>query len=421
MKPTLLLALLAALLLLPARPAPAGDRTVTVEGAHYRLTSSGAKAEAEEWVRVLEAAWPLYEEFFGKAPKLAKGERLAVTFVETRDDMNAAIRAAGGTPPGIAGGYYDPGSKTAFAWRQPSVWMTRALLIHECCHQFHRLARISDGVSPPAWYVEGVADHIAHHTWDGQRLRLGVVPMVTLEDWPTAALATLKSGKPRFEDVIEGRAELDRPLCEHLVRYLVQGGEGKLRRRFDDIAADLDRGSKVGWTVFTRTFGAEQKLRDEVRAFTVSKQQPWESLFVEWDSRGEAALRGSSPSVMALCRRRAETRQVIANVRRPAGGAWKAGVLLRYAGPRDYVVGLIDNGRRVYIDRLRDGSWERLADVEAPPAAKDDVWHVEGRNGSESATFLVNGVTIGDVEGGAGSMGLALDSCTIDFTEIETR
>src|SRR5204862_5986000 len=128
-----------------------------------------------------------------------------------------AIRKAGGTPPGIAGGYYDPVSKTAYAWRQPTIWWTRGLLIHECAHQFHQLGRATAKTGMPVWYVEGVADHLAHHTWDGEHLRLGVVPMLSLEDWPTPAQNTVKSGGFHLEDIVENKAALDRPISMHLV------------------------------------------------------------------------------------------------------------------------------------------------------------------------------------------------------------
>jgi len=75
------------------------DGTVASETAHYRLVSTGTQAEADDWTRMLEAAWPQYEAFFGKTPTLAKDAKLSVEFFETLADMQAAIRRAGGSPP----------------------------------------------------------------------------------------------------------------------------------------------------------------------------------------------------------------------------------------------------------------------------------------------------------------------------------
>src|SRR2546425_12237498 len=114
--------LAAASLLLLARSARvAAEDAAVVESAHWRLTAAAPRLETEEWSRMLEAAWPQYAEFFGKAPTLAKDERLAAAFFEDRTSMETAIRAAGGAAPGAGeGGYYDPVSKCAYLFRQPS-------------------------------------------------------------------------------------------------------------------------------------------------------------------------------------------------------------------------------------------------------------------------------------------------------------
>jgi hypothetical protein len=265
----------------------------TSDSAHYHLVSTGPQAEADDWTRMLEAAWPQYAEFFGKAPVLAKGERLDVGFFEAVAPMEDAIRKAGGSPPGGGeGGYYDPVSKTAYLFRQPSAWYTRALLLHECGHQFHRQAKgISAGL--PFWYGEGVVEHLSRHTWDGEHLRLGVVPMLTLENYAAKALASLASGAFDLDKVLDGKADCARPEAMHVVRYLCQGDGGKLRAQFRDAAAKLDRGGKFDASAFSHSFGATKKFMPAWHAWTETVQEPWEVLTVDWDARAADALRGS--------------------------------------------------------------------------------------------------------------------------------
>ncbi len=414
------LAAAAAVVVLAASP---GDDAyasgIVATGAHYRLESTGPQAEADDWLRMLEAAWPQYEAFFGAAPKLGKGETLRVAFFETQAEMQRAIRDAGGTPPNGAGGYYDPGSRTAFAWRQPSPWYTRTLVLHECAHQFHRLARVGANVTPPEWYGEGVVEHLSQHTWDGEHLRLAVTPLLSLEDRPGKALEAVKSGAFRADAVIDGRAPAERPPCMYLVRWLCEAQGGKLRGKFDALAAKMDRGAKAGFGDFEAAVGPWKKRQAEFLEWLTTVQQPWEPLFVDWDARGEAALRGSS-TVVAICRRRAPSSHVAANLHPPSTGAWRGGVLLAWTGPRDYVIGMVHDGSKGRIDRLEDGAWKVVVET-AVASPADGAWHVEAVRDGGSVAFRVNGVTIGDVETQSASLGLAIDACTADFTEIEAR
>lgn len=414
------LAAAAAVLVFAASPRDTAHASGSVAtGDHYRLESAGQQAEADDWLRMLEAAWPQYEAFFGAAPKLGKGETLRVAFFETQEEMQRAIRDAGGTPPSGAGGYYDPNSRTAFAWRQPSPWYTRTLVLHECAHQFHRLARVGAKVSPPEWYGEGVVEHLSQHTWDGEHLRLAVTPLLSLEDRPGKALESAKSGAFRADAVIDGRAPAERPGCMYLVRWMCEAQDKKLRPKFDALAAKMDRGAKVSLSDFEAAVGPWKKRQAEFLEWLATVQQPWEPLFVDWDARGEAALRGSS-AVVAICRRRAPSSHVAANLRPQGTGAWRGGVLLSWTGPRDYVIGMVHDGGKGRIDRLEDGAWKVL--VEVPIAASTDgSWHVEAVRDGGSVAFLVNGAKVGDVETASTSLGLAIDACAADFTEIEAR
>jgi hypothetical protein len=407
-------------LLLLLRAAPLSAEDVVVEGARWRLTSAGPRAEAEEWSRMLEAAWPQYAEFFGKAPTLAKDEKLAVAVFETLPAMEAAIKAAGGTPPGAGeGGFYDPASKTSYAFRQPSVWYTRALLLHECAHQFHWRAKGLSG-SAPFWFGEGAAEHLSRHTWDGSRLRLGVVPPLSLENYAGRALEALKSPTFDFEKVFTGAGDVDRPVVMHLIRYLVHGENGRLRPKFDDLAPKAERGTKFDAASFAKWFGSAKKFVPAWRAWLETALEPWEVLTVEWDARDSDALRGTSPNCFALCRRRAETKRLAAKLRPIGTGAWKAGLLLRYGGPEDYDVALILDGAKVRIDRRKDGKWEPGRERDAPHV-EGGGWRIEGVRDGDVVKCVVNGTDCGEIEAPPGSMGFALDSSTAEFTEIEAR
>ena len=80
MRRFVLLALLAvAALATGGTPASAADQGATSDSLHYHLVSTGTQAEAEEWTRVLESAWPQYAEFFGKQVVLRRSTECFAT------------------------------------------------------------------------------------------------------------------------------------------------------------------------------------------------------------------------------------------------------------------------------------------------------------------------------------------------------
>ena len=61
------------------------------------------------------------------------------------------------------------------------------------------------------WYIEGVAEHLGWHTWDGEELVLGVIPPVSLKDYPRLALEEVTAEGFDFTDAVHGEAPLKRP------------------------------------------------------------------------------------------------------------------------------------------------------------------------------------------------------------------
>jgi hypothetical protein len=385
------------------------------ESEHYVLLSDGAQAEAEEWSRMLEAAWPQFQAFFRAEPPRKGAERLTVSVHATREAWAAAIHKGGGAAPTTAGvgGYYDPLSRTAYLYRQPTTWFTRALLLHESAHQFHYLAKTANRSPPAPWYVEGVAEHLSHHTWDGTTLRLGVVPLLSLEDYPAQADAALRRPGFALEPIVSGDAA-PRPESMHLVRFLLQGDGGKHAERFVKLAEKLDRGA-ASKAAFARTFGPEKPLLQAYRAWLPSVQQPWVPVHQEWDARGPASVRATS-TVVSVCHVRGPAKRVEAKWVAPAG-AWRAGALLGYYAADDWTVGLVD-GAGVRVQRFRAGAWETLPATAPPRPADGRPWHLVAERAGGRVTLRVNGTEVGAWTLPSETLGLAVDACRIDFTDL---
>ncbi len=399
----------------PARagePAAAPERAGVVRTAHYELATDGPAPEAAEWGRMLEAAWPQFAAFFGAEPKLRAGERLRVAFFETDAPWRAAIVAGGGQAPD-SGGYYCPVARVAYVKRQPSPWYTRTLLLHEAAHQFHWLSRTSNAAPAGNWYVEGIAEHLGSHTWDGTTLRLGVVPLVSLEDRAGAAREALDA--PGFSlDTLLSAAEASRPEAMYLVRYLAT----EQRRAFDTVARKLDRGAAVDAREFARAVGRPERFVAAWRAFTAAQQETFDVGFVDWDARGPALLRGRG-SVVSVCRTALPARRVAARITRVGDGRLRAGVLVDWRSAEEYTLALVtDDGTsaRLEVDRRAAGAWTRLRSL--PLERADGPWDVVAVRGDGSVAVLVAGRTITEVPAEGGALGLALDACEADFAEI---
>jgi len=405
---------------------PAQAAATSVETEHYTFVTEGPEAEARELTRVLEAAWPELTEFFVTAPKLAKGERLTVRFFETQAAMKAAIVAGGGAAPD-SGGYYCPVAKAAYAFRQPSRWYTRTLVLHEATHQFHRLGAAL-GATPPAWWEEGLAEHLSSHTWDGRTLRLGVVPPVSLEDRSGAVWKSVHTDYP--VEGIPGEQPLDRPRAMHLVRFLAAGDAGKPFPAWKDLRKTLDRGGAVKSRDLWKPYGKAPLFRERFVHWLPTVLQPFVSEFIEWDSLRDDAVRGTG-AVVAICRTRAPAASIEATVA-PADPSkpWRAGLLLAWRGADDYVIAQLVSGGNgdsgavavpsVRVDRRLAGAWQTLFDGPLPPGAAAPWKLSVERRGSEAA-FRIGGADAAVVAVPQGPLGLCLDACTADFTSIRAR
>jgi hypothetical protein len=379
-----------------------------VETPHYRLHAEGSGEQAEEFGRVLEAAYAGFQKFFSAAPKLKRGEKLTVRYFLTREAWGKAILADRAVPPAQAGGYYWPASKTSYLYRQPTRLYTRTLLIHEAAHQFHYLARTGNNHPSQYWYTEGAAEFLAAHYWDGETLQLGVLPHVTLKDYAAAALQEAKRPGFRLDDAVSGKAAVSRPLGWAIYRFVATDGF----KGFAGWAKKMDRGGAAG-PLFARAFGRGKKLEARFTAWLEKHQQPFRQIFNEWQSTGVRGLRGLA-GVVSACQLKRDAKELSATIVPPKQGRWKAGMLLGHAGPGDYVVALLD-GKRLYVDRRVEKGWQELARREAT-GTRLRAFRRDGR-----VVLEIDGAEAGSWELAGSRFGLAIDNCDVRFENVSWK
>lgn len=389
---------------------------IVVRSAHYELHYAGPQSEADEYSKVLEAAYVEFAEFFGATPKLKKDERLQVRFTQDRASFNAAIRADNTQPPGGAGGYYWPGSKTAYLFRQPTIYFTRALLIHEAAHQFHYLARTKNKNPGAGWYSEGVAEHLSWHMWDGITLRLGIRAPITLKDYPRLAAKELGADGFDLQKIVNGDVPASRPVSWALYRYLATGKGGAPLKGFATFCKKVDRGTKPA-TAFKAAFRKTQKVLEGVRAMLAAEAQPWDHTFNQWEMRAPGRMRGMA-GVVSVCRVRAPLKELRADLEVPTEGRWKGGLLLSLVDSQDYTVLLVNPAGGVVINRRRAGAWKRLVTSEIAPPKRGSTLPLRAEATDKGVVVHVGEKVLGPIDVPPGAFGLAIEDCTLHFQGI---
>lgn len=386
-------------------------RMVTLTGDHYTLHSDYPEAERKEALKVLEACWEPFEDFFGKAPRLKKDERLHIWLFLNQRDWGEKIASDGGGIPTGAGGYYWPTSKAVYLWKQPTLYNTRQLLIHEAAHQFHYLACCNNTNPKDTWYIEGIAESISRHHWDGEKLTLMTIPMVSLADFPRRASELMGADDYDFDAFLRSDRASTRPEQWAVVRYLYLK-EPKVWKR---VAKKLDQGASA--KKILRYLGKPKKLLANIREWLKTQQEPWVYLWNEWQSISDDGLLGYS-SVTCAAKLRAKTDYLSATVT-PEGERFKVGLLLHHTGGDDYTVAYVTDAGRFTVNRRADGGWTVLTKGDAPEAT-DGAFAMAAEHRDGKVVWTVQGKELAALELPTEGLGVCLEGARARFTNLTT-
>jgi hypothetical protein len=386
------------------------------ETEHYRLGTDTDASTAAEYKLVLEACWPLFEQFFGCAPKLKKDQKLGVFFLTTQEGWQTKMKEDGVGIPMGAGGYYYPGNRTVYLWKQPTLYTSRQLLIHEAMHQFHYLA-CCDNVGPKdQWYIEGIVEHMSRHYWDSEKLTLGVIPFCSLEDYPKLALDLFERDDYDLSAMVTGERASARPEQWALVRYLLMAEEGKHAEAWAKLCKKLD-GGQAAKNTFKKTIGDPRKLQPLIREWLKTQQEPFVPVWNEWQGQGPNAAIGTS-AVTSACRTRNDANELSATISAPEG-AWKGGLLV-FDDAENYTVALLNSNGGFSINRRASGAWAVLTSGQAPAAA-EGKYRIKALREGGVVTFTANETELARVEIEGAKLGVCLEACTLRFSTIEWK
>jgi hypothetical protein len=408
---------LAALLILVV-PVLAQENVIETE--HYALHAEGPRALAEEYARVLEAAWKQYQRYFKAKPKIKKKEKLVVRYYETEQAWSAALKADG-APPVKADGYYHPANKTVYFYRQPTVYYSRVLMLREAANQFHYLAKTKNKNPDAAWYTEGVAEYLAWHHWDGTTLELAVLPNVSLKDYAAAALQELQTETFDFAKMVEGDAPLNRAVSWALVRWLATGNDGKFMKGFEPFRRKMDGGVRPGPT-FRKLIGKPDSVKEQLVSWLSRNQEPFEYVFNEWFGIGPGRMRGFFLKGTTICRHVPVTPAFSATMEVPADKkGWRGGVVLHYVSPQDYSVALLDWGGWVHIKRCTGAGFRTMERGEVTAIQKGTTYKFQLFRRKGQVTMMIGNTGFGPWELPGKAFGLAVEKCDLTFRDISWK
>lgn len=378
----------------PAAPASraAGATTVpagvSVHTAHYDVYAE--RVDAGEVGRMLEAQHVALTAFFGRAPE----GRLAVGIYGDAERFRAALLADHQAAV-QAGGYYAPGTRKAYLFVQPSEYYTRQLTLHECAHQFHFL--VATGNTSPSLflYSEGLAEQLGMHDWDGQRLRVGVIPAVSLEDYPAQAAAHFTGRLGRnLRGMVRGEVETERPEAWAVVHFLLERYPERYRVWANALnhhaspgrAADLAFESALASTSPAAATKASEgssgvtgsgwdwvKVAEEFSRWLAVHQQPWEISTVSWQERGDSIEGWSANNTVAIAfPKRQPTRGWTVDCQADHGNAMY-GLVVNHRSAEEYELLQVlpaGAGREVRLLRRTGGKWVSEGEWRLPAGEK---------------------------------------------------
>jgi hypothetical protein len=242
--------------------------------------------DAQDTARLLEAAWDAMAEDLGATPAVQAPLELGV--YPSREAWAQALRLRGIPVPSDAGGYYDPGTRFASLYAQPTLYFSEMLLLHEAYHQFHLLARTATAPLP-TWYVEGLAEWASRHDWDGACVRLGADPRASFEDYWATALQGLDT---RGSDLAAWTAGDSFPGRPEMMAF-VHAQERAQAEAWGAYRAGTDFGAG----------GTLPRLADEdFRAHVEAFQEPLTPVWLDWLHRTPDTMDGVAPGTLSAVR-----------------------------------------------------------------------------------------------------------------------
>jgi len=369
---------------------------------HYDLYAETTSADATDMARLLEASGAAFASWFERAQPTSK---LKVKYYADQTAFEAGLLADGIQIGSEAGGYYATSTQTAYLYKQGNPYYSHVLLVHEASHQFHFLTRLKNP-SPAFWYVEGHAEYLSRHDWDGQCVRLGVTSLLSWEDLPADALAEPSIDVP---GILSGSKTGTRADAWAIVRFLDTGSYQAGFQAFRD-AYDAN-----GAPSFDALVAPASSLVSPIASWLPTAQEPMKPIFTEWIHVGPSSVDVDTPGVFSLAVVKAAASHLQAKFTVPSSGNFDVGVVVAYTDSTHYVGVVHGNDGNVRTFTANGSAiWNNVGTAPAPSNGVE-IMSVDFSGGVAHVTF--NGKNI-DVPAASPRAGIAANDTAGRFTAL---
>ncbi len=385
-------------------PSGAGFLATTT---HYALYDEVSSADATEVARLLEASFGAFASWFERPSPLGPNEKLSVKLYKDQQAWATGLQADGITPPQGAGGYYSPTTKAAYLYKQGNPYYSHVLAVHEATHQYHYLSRVKIN-SLPFWYVEGVAEYLSRHDWDGSCVRLGVGSLLSWEDLPAKV-----TGPIDVAGILGGSVTPSRAESWAIVRYL---DTGTLKKPFGTWRDAYDA---TGTADFKTLVADPATLGAPIGAWLPSAQEPMKPIFTEWIHVGPASVDVSTPTFFSQALVKTSVTHFEAKLEVPQSNKFTAGVVVGFQDSTHYMAVLQANDGSVSTFTANgSAAWNGLGSAPLP-SNKVEVISADWAGGMATVSF--NGTPFTVTPATPLRAGLAASDTTARFIDVSWK
>lgn len=414
-----------------------GDNWIATT-AHCELhVQTNDRALAAEYGTFVEAATVALCEYFDRWPDLAPGEKLVGRILRDRDSFIEALGPQIGSKlHSQTKSLYVPSRRAFFLVEGPlEPWWRRAVLQMLVLQVYNESRDELVRYGGNNWYFDGLADHLQHHSWDGETVEVGVGPTFA-RSWGRVGTAErlLATGSDAIDlsSVVASSGPTERVLSEALVAFLDRDRrEGRpASRRLRSLMRALDGDERESASVgarldraFRDEVGAPEKIAGDLAAWLEANPELFGTKTGSWESNGAETVVGAPPGPrqLAWARSIVACSAIATRVAVPESVGSEIGLLLHESSAEGFVVAMVATDGIVRVVRVRDGAKEELttSDAARESLERSGRAHLDATHDGEWLRLECNGTRIGEWQLPVGRMGLAVVGERGVFEELE--